>query len=136
MWIQRLDELPSEKYVHIHGCQKMFTIQIQHYLILNLKNGVSIIFLAALKKIAIWHPHPYYVRYREYWPALCKCENKSLASIQAKKMCIYMGGQKMCVIQLKGLNNTPSAEALITMISEDIWCKVIRYSYVLVNFVK
>ena len=23
------------------------------------------VYLAALKKIAIWHPHPFYVRYRE-----------------------------------------------------------------------
>ena len=68
--ISSLKKSLSEKYVHITGCQKngAFHIGIQknraiHILFVE-KRG-PIIYLAALKKGAIRHAHPYYAIYRK-----------------------------------------------------------------------
>ena len=68
--ISSLEKSLSEKYVHIPGCQKngTFHIGIQknraiHILFVE-KRG-PIIYLAALKKGAIRHAHPYYAIYRK-----------------------------------------------------------------------
>ena len=60
----------SEKYVHIPECQKngAFHIRIQKNRVIHIlfveKRG-PIIYLAALKKGAIRHAHPYYAIYRK-----------------------------------------------------------------------
>ena len=71
--ISSLEKSLSEKYVHIPGCQKngAFHIGIQknraiHILFVE-KRG-PIIYLAALKKGAIRHAHPYYAIYRKLPP--------------------------------------------------------------------
>ena len=68
--ISSLEKYLSEKYVHIPGCRKngAFHLGIQknraiHILFVE-KRG-PIIYLAALKKGAIRHAHPYYVIYRK-----------------------------------------------------------------------
>ena len=68
--ISSLEKSLSEKYVHIPGCQKngAFHTGIQknraiHILFVE-KRG-PIIYLAALKKGAIRHAHPYYAIYRK-----------------------------------------------------------------------
>ena len=71
--ISSLEKYLSEKYVHIPGCQKngAFHKGIQknraiHILFVE-KRG-PIIYLAALKKGAIRHTHPYYAIYRKLPP--------------------------------------------------------------------
>ena len=71
--ISSFEKSLSEKYVHIPGCQKngAFHIRIQkkwaiHILFVE-KRG-PIIYLAVLKKGAIWHTHPYYAIYRKLPP--------------------------------------------------------------------
>ena len=71
--IRSLEKSLSEKYVHIPGCQKngAFHIGIQknraiHILFVE-KRG-PIIYLAALKKGAIRHAHPYCAIYRKVTP--------------------------------------------------------------------
>ena len=71
--ISSLEKSLSEKYVHIPGCQKngAFHIGIPkngaiHILFVE-KRG-PIIYLAALKKGAIRHAHPYYAVYRKLHP--------------------------------------------------------------------
>ena len=65
-----LEKSLSEKYVHIPGCQKngAFHTGIQEnrviYILFVEKRG-PIIYLAALKKGAIRHAHPYYAVYRK-----------------------------------------------------------------------
>ena len=68
--ISSLEKSLSKKYVHIPGCQKneAFHTGIQknwaiHILFVE-KRG-PIIYLAALKKGAIQHAHPYYAIYRQ-----------------------------------------------------------------------
>ena len=68
--ISSLEKSLSEKYMHIPGCQKngAFHIGIQkksgHSYTFCWKRG-PIIYLAALKKGAIRHAHPYYAIYRK-----------------------------------------------------------------------
>ena len=71
--ISSLEKSLSEKYVHIPGCQKngAFHIGIQKnraFHILFVEKRGPIIYLAALKKGAIRHAHPYYVIYRKLSP--------------------------------------------------------------------
>ena len=84
--ISSLEKFLSETYVHIPGCQKngAFHIGIQKNQVIHIlfveKRG-PVIYLAALKKGAIRHAHPYYAIYRKLPPqasnkwasALCKC---------------------------------------------------------------
>ena len=68
-----LEKSLSEKYVHIPGCQKSgaFHIGIQKNRVIHIrfveKRG-PIIYLAALKKGAIQHAHPYYAIYKKLSP--------------------------------------------------------------------
>ena len=71
--ISSLEKSLSEKYVHIPGCQKngVFHIGIQKnraIRILFVEKRGPIIYLAALKKGAIRHAHPYYAIYRKLPP--------------------------------------------------------------------
>ena len=68
-----LEKSLSEKYMHIPGCQKNGTFNkgIQKNLVIHIlfveKRG-PVIYLAALKKEAIRHAHPYYAIYRKLPP--------------------------------------------------------------------
>ena len=71
--ISSLEKSLSEKYVHIPGCEKngAFHIGIQKnraFHILFVEKRGPVIYLAALKKGAIWHAHPYYAIYRKLPP--------------------------------------------------------------------
>ena len=73
--ISSLEKSLSEKYVHIPRCQKngAFHIGIQknraiHIHVLFVEKRGPIIYLAALKKGAIRHAHPYYAIYRKLPP--------------------------------------------------------------------
>ena len=74
--ISSLEKSLSEKYVHIPGCEKngAFHIGIQKNRAIHIpfveKRG-PIIYLAALKKGAIRHAHPYYAIY--YAESLASC---------------------------------------------------------------
>ena len=68
--ISSLEKSLSEKYVHIPGCQKNGAIHIgiqknRAIHILFVEKRGPIIYLAALKKGAIRHAHPYYAVYRK-----------------------------------------------------------------------
>ena len=68
--ISNLEKSLSEKYVHIPGCQKNGAIHIgiqknRAIHILFVEKRGPIIYLAALKKGAIRHAHPYYAIYRK-----------------------------------------------------------------------
>ena len=71
--ISSLEKSLNEKYVHIPGCQNngAFHIGIQKNRVIHIlfveKRG-PIIYLAALKKGAIRHAHPYYALYRKLPP--------------------------------------------------------------------
>ena len=71
--ISILEKSLSEKYVHTPGCQKngAFHTGIQKKRVIRIlfveKRGL-IIYLAALKKGAIRHAHPYYAIYRKLPP--------------------------------------------------------------------
>ena len=60
-----------EKYTHILGCQKSgaFTYESRKIgsvmYFVEKKKAANHIYLAALKKEAIWHAHPYYAIYRK-----------------------------------------------------------------------
>ena len=71
--ISSLEKSLSEKYVHIPGCQKNAAchtgIQKNRAIhILFVEKRGPIIYLAALKKGAIRHAHPYYALYRKLPP--------------------------------------------------------------------
>ena len=79
--ISSLENSLSKKYVHIPGCQKngAFHTGIQKnqaFHILFVEKRGPIIYLAALKKGAIRHAHPYYAIYRKL-PAHPPPENET-----------------------------------------------------------
>ena len=96
--ISSLEKSLSEKYVHLPGCQKngAFYIGIQkngaiHILFVE-KRG-PIIYLAALKKGAIRHAHPYYAIYRKLPPEgmdISKCFRESLGLRDNEIDCSYI----------------------------------------------
>ena len=84
--ISSLKKSLSKKYVHIPGCQKnpAFHIGIQKnraFHILFVEKRGSIIYLAALKKGAIRHAHPYYAIYRKLPPPPTHPERQNLTTL-------------------------------------------------------
>ena len=71
--LSSLEKSLSKKYVHILGCQKKwaFHIGLQKTRVIHIifvEKRRPIIYLAALKKRAIRHAHPYYALYRKLPP--------------------------------------------------------------------
>ena len=94
--ISSLEKSLSEKYVHIRGCEKngAFHIGIQKNRAIHIpfveKRG-PIIYLAALKKGAIRHAHPYYAIYRKLPPPPTHTHTHTHTLVSAS-------GESMCTI--------------------------------------